>query len=70
MITVNKKMSIMQVINADRGTAEILMQYGMHCLFCPHASLESLEDACAAHGTDADELVTKLNAYFAAKESK
>ena len=67
MATVNKEMSIGQVLNLDRSTASIFMQHGMHCLGCPHATAESLEDACAAHGADADALVEKLNAHLAAK---
>lgn len=67
MATVNKDMSIGQVLNLDRSTASIFMQHGMHCLGCPHATAESLEDACAAHGADADALVDKLNAHLAAK---
>ncbi len=67
MATVNKEMSIGQVLNLDRSTASIFMQHGMHCLGCPHATAESLEDACAAHGADADALVEKLNAHLTAK---
>ena len=67
-MTVTKQMSIGQVLNLDRGTAKIFMEFGMHCLGCPHATAESLEMACMAHGTDADALVTKLNAYFEAKK--
>jgi len=37
----------------------------MHCLGCPHATAESLADACAAHGADVNELVDKLNAFLA-----
>ena len=66
-MTVNKQMTIGQVLNMDRGTAPIFMEFGMHCLGCPHATAESLADACAAHGTDADRLVEKLNAYLADK---
>jgi hybrid cluster-associated redox disulfide protein len=61
-------MSIGQVLKLDRGTAPIFMQFGMHCLGCPHATAESLEMACAAHGADADELVEKLNAYLGTKK--
>ena len=43
MATVNKEMSIGQVLNLDRSTASIFMQHGMHCLGCPHATAESLE---------------------------
>ena len=66
-MTVDKQMSIGQVLNIDRGTARILMEFGMHCLGCPHATAESLADACAAHGANVDQLVEKLNAYLADK---
>jgi len=66
-MTVNKQMSIGQVLNVDRGTARIFMEFGMHCLGCPHAVSESIEDACRAHGSDADKLIEKLNAFLADK---
>lgn len=66
-MTVNKQMSIGQILNMDRGTARIFMEFGMHCLGCPHATAEAISDACAAHGADADKLVEKLNAYLADK---
>ena len=66
-MTVNKEMSIGQVLNMDATTANIFLGFGMHCLGCPHATAESLADACAAHGADADRLVEKLNAYLADK---
>lgn len=64
---VNKEMSIGEVLRIDRGTAPIFMEFGMHCLGCPHATAESLEMACAAHGADADALVAKLNEYLEGK---
>ena len=65
---VNKTMSIGEVLRLDRNTAPIFMSFGMHCLGCPHATGESIADACAAHGVNADELVEKLNAFFAEKK--
>lgn len=65
---VTKEMSIGQVLNIHRGTARILMEFGMHCLGCPHAVAESLQDACAAHGTNVDELVAQLNDFLAEAE--
>lgn len=65
---ITKQMSIGEVLRLDRGTAPIFMEFGMHCLGCPHATAESIELACAAHGTDADALVAKLNEYFEAKK--
>ena len=61
---VEKTMSLGQVLQADRGTARIFMEFGMHCLGCPHATAESIDDACAAHGSDPDALVEKLNEYL------
>lgn len=66
-MTVNKQMSIGEVLGIDRTTANIFMSFGMHCLGCPHATAESLEDACAAHGADVDALVEKLNEHLAGK---
>ena len=65
---VTKQMSIGEILRMDRDTAPVFMEFGMHCLTCPHATAESLEMACMAHGTDADELVKKLNAFFEAKK--
>ena len=69
MTTIDKTMSIGQVLEIDRSTAPLMMEYGMHCMGCPFSQMESLEMGCAAHGTDADELVNKLNAYLASKEA-
>ena len=67
---VDKKMSIGEVLTMDRNTAAIMMSFGMGCLGCPHAVMESLEEACMAHGVNVDELVHQLNEYFANKETK
>jgi hybrid cluster-associated redox disulfide protein len=64
---VTKEMTLGDVLKADRGTARIFMEFGMHCLGCPHATSESIEMACAAHGANADELVHQLNEYFSQK---
>ena len=65
---INQQMSLGEVLRIDRNVAPIFMEFGMHCLGCPHATAESIELACAAHGTDADALVAKLNEYFEAKK--
>ncbi len=64
---VTKQSIIGDVLDADMGTAEFFLAIGMHCLGCPASRGESIEDACAVHGTDADELVEKINAYLASK---
>ena len=64
---VSKDMLIGQLLMVDEGIAPILMGAGMHCLGCPSAQGESLEEACAVHGIDADDLESKLNEYLEAK---
>ena len=66
MITAD--MSIASVMQIDPEVAPVFMSFGMHCLYCPHASAESIRDASAVHGIDADELVKALNAYFDGKQ--
>ena len=65
---ITTKTSIGEVLRMSRETAPIFMSFGMHCLGCPHATAESIADACAAHGTDAEALVAKLNEFFAEKK--
>ncbi|MDD2648360.1 MAG: DUF1858 domain-containing protein [Eubacteriales bacterium] len=64
---IDKDMSIGEVLRKDSGTARIFMEFGMHCLGCPHATAESLENACLVHGANVDELVHQLNEYLAEK---
>jgi hybrid cluster-associated redox disulfide protein len=64
MAKVTKDMIISEVLRMDKGTVPIFMSAGMHCLGCPSASGESIEDACAVHGIDADQLVKDLNDYL------
>ena len=61
---ITKESIIGDILDFDAGTAEFFFEIGMHCLGCPHSRGESIEDACAAHGTDEDALVAKLNAYL------
>lgn len=64
---VTKESIIGDVLDFDVETARFFFEIGMHCLGCPSARGESIEDACAVHGTNADELVEKINAYLASK---
>jgi len=64
---VTKDSIIGDVLDMDEGTAEFFLEIGMHCLGCPASRGETIEQACAVHGTDADELVEKINEYLASK---
>jgi hybrid cluster-associated redox disulfide protein len=63
-MTVTKQTVIGDILDFDRTTAEYFLQMGMHCLGCPASRGESIEQACAVHGVDADELVAKLNNHI------
>ena len=65
-MTVDKNMPISQVLNMDRGTAGIFMEFGMHCLGCPASRGETVEEACMVHGIDPEELLEELNKQIAA----
>lgn len=58
---ITKKMSFAEIIQKYPKVAETLMNKGMHCIGCPMAQMESLEDGARAHGLDADEIVKELN---------
>jgi len=65
MAVVTKEMVIGDMIAVDRGVIPILMQAGMHCVGCPSAQGETLEEAAWVHGMDADALVEEINNYLA-----
>ena len=58
----NKDTRIGELLEVAPEKAEILLAAGMHCLGCPAAQAETLEEACAVHGISVDELVKNLNA--------
>ena len=61
---ITKDMLIGNVLDLDNGCAEYFFEIGMHCLGCPASRGETIEQACAVHGTDCDQLIEKLNKYF------
>ena len=69
MQKISRETIIIDVLNLDKGTAPFFLNIGMHCLGCPSASGETIEEACAVHGVDPDDLVAKLNEYLEGKNS-
>lgn len=61
---VTKDSLIGEVLDNNVETAQFFFEIGMHCLGCPSARGESIAEACAVHGTDADALVEKINAFL------
>ena len=67
MVQVTEDMIIAEVLALDTDLAEYFFEIGMHCLGCPSARGETVEDACAVHGADCDALLAKINAHLADK---
>ena len=59
---ITKDMTIGEIIVNKPEVAPILMEAGMHCLGCPSAQGESLEEAAMVHGMDIDTLMEKIAA--------
>ncbi len=62
MADITKDMTIGEILRINPDVAPILMEAGMHCLGCPSAQGESLEEAAMVHGMDIEELMGKINA--------
>jgi hybrid cluster-associated redox disulfide protein len=64
---VTKDTIIGDMIAINRGVIPILMRAGMHCVGCPSAQGESLEEAAFVHrmtDDDVDRLVEEINLYL------
>lgn len=58
---INKEMSFADVLHKHPELANEFMQSGLHCMGCPMAMSESIEQGCIAHGIDSDKLIEKIN---------
>ena len=69
-MTINKNMTIGELLITNDLIAPILMRTGMHCLGCPSSQMETLEEACMVHGIDCDTLVSQINEILSVAENK
>jgi len=58
---ITKDMSIAETVSKHPETIPILMKHGMHCIGCPMAMQETLEQGLSAHGIDVDKVIDELN---------
>ena len=61
-MNITKEMTIGEILRVKPEVAPVLMEMGMHCLGCPSAQGESLEEAAMVHGMDIDVLMAKIDA--------
>ncbi len=64
-MTITKDTIIGDILDKSPQLAPVFLEIGMHCLGCPSARSETVEQACYVHGEDADALVEKLNGALA-----
>ena len=62
MSGITKEMTIGEILNTNPNVAPILLNAGMHCLGCPSAQGETLEEAAMVHGLDIDALMANIEA--------
>ena len=67
MEKITKDMIIHDIIAVDSDLIPVLLDAGMHCIGCPSAQGESLEEACMVHGLDADVVLKSIQDYLAKK---
>ncbi|MCM1092167.1 MAG: DUF1858 domain-containing protein [Butyrivibrio sp.] len=60
MSGITREMTIGEILRANPDVAPVLMDAGMHCLGCPSAQGESLEEAAMVHGIDIDSLMEAI----------
>ena len=58
---ITKDMLIGDIIKINPEFVSVLMEIGMHCVGCPASAGETLEEACAVHGIDVEEVLEMLN---------
>lgn len=67
---ITKDTIIGDVLRIDSDLAPFFLEIGMHCLGCPSATSETIEEACYVHEADCDALLEKINGFLDAKEAK
>lgn len=66
---ITKDMIIADILKVNMGVVPILLNAGMHCIGCPSAQGESLEEACMVHGIDVEPLVEEINTFLSNVEA-
>jgi hybrid cluster-associated redox disulfide protein len=62
---VTKETNIAKLLTEHPGTAEVFLEYGMHCAGCMAATFDSIEQGAKAHGLSdetVEDIVEKISA--------
>jgi hybrid cluster-associated redox disulfide protein len=62
MNTIEKSMTIGEVVEKYPQTVEVFLRHGLMCFGCAIARFENVEQGAMAHGIDVEALMKDLNA--------
>ena len=68
-MVVTKETKIGEILDASVEVAPFFLNMGMHCLGCPSARMETIEQACMVHGVDCDGFLAQINRFLEACEA-
>ena len=60
-VKIEKETIIGDILDVAPQAAPLFFAIGMHCLGCPSSRGETVEEACAVHGSDVDKLLELVN---------
>ena len=69
MTKITKDMIIGDILKMDPEMASVLVAGGMHCVGCPSAQAETIEEAAFVHGIEPEVLVARVNAFVESKQA-
>ncbi len=67
---ISKKDTFAYLLKKHPQVAEVLFEKGMHCIGCPMAMQETLEQGAIAHGINADNLIKEINRELNKEQEK
>ena len=65
---IEKNTIIGDVLDIAPQTAPLFQAIGMHCLGCPSARGETVEQACMVHGIDCEAFLKQVNHFIEVTE--
>ena len=68
-VQIEKETIIGDILDIAPQTAPLFFSIGMHCLGCPSARGETVEQACMVHGIDPDAFLEEVNKFIASGEN-
>ena len=70
---VSKSMTLGEVVEKFPESAEVMMNYGLHCIGCHVASWETIEQGALGHGLgekEIEKMVTEINEKISSKKKQ